>query len=55
MRKLLTLNKDEQTTLILLSKLNSEILTNGLTRDNADSLLVLQDDLLDIIDKIIHT
>lgn len=54
MRKLFTLNADEAMTLIFLSKLNREILTNGLTAENKDDLLTLQIDLMEIVRKITY-
>lgn len=54
MRKLFTLNADEAMTLIFLSKLNRELLTNGLTAENRDDLQTLQIDLLEIVRKITY-
>ena len=54
MRKLFTINADEAMTLIFLSKLNGDILTNGLTAENKGDLLTLQIELLDIVRKITY-
>lgn len=54
MRKLFTLNADEAMTLILLSKLNRELLTIGLTAENKDDLMILQSDLMEIVRKITY-
>lgn len=54
MRKLFTLNADEAMSLILLSKLNSEILTNGLTDENKGDLVTLQIELMKIVRKITY-
>ena len=54
MRKLFTLNADEAMTLIFLSKLNREILINGLTAENKDDLMTLQIYLLEIVRKITY-
>lgn len=36
MRKTIVLNSDEMFTLFLISKLNNDLLTNGLTKENID-------------------
>ena len=54
MRKLFILNADEAMTLILLSKLNDDILKTGLNSENRGDLLTLQIELLDIVRKITY-
>ncbi len=51
MRKTITLNSDEIMTLILLSRLNREILTIGLNKQNTEDLKTLQSELMDIVHK----
>lgn len=51
MRKTIVLNSDEMFTLFLISKLNNDLLTNGLTKENIDSLIELQFELLNIVSK----
>lgn len=51
MKNTLLLNKDEQITLFLLAKLNNDILVNGITTDNMQTLKDLQAELLCIVQK----
>ena len=51
MRRMVILNSDETVTLFMLAKLNDEILTEGLTRDNIEGLTELQYELIEIIRK----
>ncbi len=51
MKNTLLLNKDEQMTLFLLAKLNNDILVNGMTADNIQTLKDLQAELLCIVQK----
>ena len=52
MRKIFVINANEAMTLILLSRLNDEILKIGLNSENKDDLLTLQTELIDIVHKI---
>ncbi len=51
MRKSITLNSDEIMTLVLLSRLNREILNIGLNKQNTEDLKTLQSELMDIVHK----
>ena len=51
MKNTLLLNKDEQITLFLLATLNNDILVNGMTADNMQTLKDLQSELLGIVQK----
>lgn len=51
MKQTALLTKENQMTLVLLAKVNDDILTNGLTADNLQDLEELQFDLLQIIQK----
>ncbi len=53
MRKTVVLNSDEMVTLAQLAGLNDRILTEGLTKDNAEDLQELQHELVEIISKFV--
>ena len=54
MRKTFILSADEAMTLIMLSRLNSDIMANGMTKENNEALIILQEDLLEIVRKITY-
>ena len=51
MKQTALLTKENQMTLFLLAKVNDDILTNGLTADNMQTLKDLQSELLCIVQK----
>ncbi len=53
MRKMLTLNSNEMMTLVLLSRLNREILNIGLNKQNTEDLKTLQSELTEIVQRIV--
>ena len=53
MRKTIVLNSDEMVTLVQLVALNDRILTEGFTKDNAEDLQDLQQELVEITSKFI--
>lgn len=54
MKRTLTINADEILTLHLLAQLNDDILTSGLTKENAEELKELQFELMGILRKTIR-
>ena len=54
MKRTLTINADEILTLHLLAQLNDDILTCGLTKENAEELKELQFELMGILRKTIR-